>query len=88
MAHPAPWKIQIVGNSAHVIDAERDTVTAFAPDDAEFWQYICKAVNNHEQMVQTLEALRDDPAVPAWIQTLATGSLSRVGNARNPSNGD
>jgi hypothetical protein len=29
-----------------------------------------------DRMKASLEALRDDPAVPPWIQTLATGSLT------------
>lgn len=47
--------------------------------DADF---IVLAVNNHDRMVATLEALRDDPAVPPWIQTLARGTLSGVGGSR------
>jgi len=55
-AHPTPWKVQIVGNASHVIDAVRDTVMAFDPDDAEFWQGIVTAVNSHDTMVAALEA--------------------------------
>ena len=41
--------------------------------------FIVTACNNHDQMVKTLEALRDDPSVPPWIRTLVTGSLVLVG---------
>lgn len=34
-----------------------------------------QAEAQRDRMKATLEALRDDPAVPAWIQTLATGTL-------------
>jgi hypothetical protein len=62
-----------------------------APFNKERWQadldIIVKAVNSHEAMVKTLEALRDDPAVPAWIQTLATGTLAAVGTPEERGNG-
>lgn len=38
--------------------------------------FIVKACNSYDSMVKTLEALRDDPSVPAWIQTLVVGTLS------------
>lgn len=38
--------------------------------------------DQRDTMVKTLEALRDDPAVPPWIQTLAKGTLSRVGGSQ------
>lgn len=39
--------------------------------------------DQRDTMRKTLEALRDDPAVPPWIQTLAKGTLSRAGGSRD-----
>lgn len=79
---PTPW----IADDHQVFDRNGDRIAVCSGsvsvlDESEFngWKanaaLIAKSVNNHARMVTTLEALRDDPAVPAWIQTLACGSL-------------
>ena len=66
--HTTPWKIEITTTLCHVIDADGETVTAFSDDDAEFWNGIVKAVNNHEAMVDKLAK------VAAWLERLAVAA--------------
>lgn len=59
------------------------------PFNRDRWQadleLIVKAVNNHDAMVKVLEALRDDPAVPPWIQFLAGSVIpASVGGSLDP----
>jgi len=51
----APWRVQIIGQSAHVLDALNDTVTVFSPDDANFWHGVVEAVNSHASLNEQIE---------------------------------
>lgn len=55
-ATPRPWRIQIVGKSADVIDALNDTVISFDPDDLDFWNLIVRAVNERDELIGALSA--------------------------------
>lgn len=60
--------------AAKLIRRWRELANAFHAD-------ACEAEEERDRYKVTLEALRDDPKTPAWIQTLATGTL--VGGSRD-----
>lgn len=81
--HPTPWKIQVIGTDAHVIDAEQDTVNSFDPDDLPFWHLIVVAVNEYaERRTAPSHAWFLPESCPDEVATfLSTKTIFRVAAA-------
>jgi hypothetical protein len=88
--HPTPWELQIVGRSAYVIDAERDTVSVFHPSDVEFWERVVKAMNNYEALAEAAGGLVEEIATRGtherWkrLANVIAESNARVGTPSQP----